>query len=91
MDDVKRIQELIEMHCSFRMDGCDCVDMKEKCSACLARHLVGHGVTVQKKGKWVEDKDLCTITCPECGNLWCIMDNDTETFDYCPRCGAKLA
>lgn len=46
MDDVKRIQELLEMHCSFRMDGCDCVDMKEKCSACLARHLVGHGVTI---------------------------------------------
>lgn len=50
MDEVKRIQELLEMHCSFRMDGCDCVDMKEKCSACLARHLVGHGVTVKAEG-----------------------------------------
>lgn len=41
-------------------------------------------------GRWIEDSDLCTITCSECGKLWCILDNDTDTFNYCPNCGAKM-
>ena len=52
-----------------------------------------------KRGRWVtypqyllydgtygEDK----IVCSECGSEWNILDNDTDTFDYCPHCGAKM-
>ena len=30
------------------------------------------------------------IVCSECHSIWSIIDNDTERFDYCPACGAKM-
>ena len=30
------------------------------------------------------------IACGACHHVWSIMDNDTDTFDYCPHCGAKM-
>lgn len=30
------------------------------------------------------------IVCSNCKSVWSIIDNDTERFDYCPACGAKL-
>ena len=43
------------------------------------------------KGKWIESHEVFDyITCSECLKTWCVEDNDTETFKYCPRCGAKM-
>ena len=41
-------------------------------------------------GRWVEDTAYCNIACTECGHMWNIIDNCTETFNYCPNCGAKM-
>ena len=30
------------------------------------------------------------IVCSACRSVWNIIDNDTERFDYCPACGAKM-
>jgi len=30
------------------------------------------------------------IVCSECHSVWNIIDNDTERFDYCPNCGARM-
>ena len=30
------------------------------------------------------------IVCSNCKSVWSIIDNDTERFDYCPTCGAKM-
>jgi hypothetical protein len=41
------------------------------------------------RAEWEEDAD--DIACPVCKNHWNKCDNDTETFDRCPRCGAVLS
>ena len=40
------------------------------------------------RGEWVEHDDECE--CPVCGEMWNYCDNDTERFDFCPKCGARL-
>lgn len=40
------------------------------------------------RGKWIEHDDECE--CPVCGETWNYCDNDTERFDCCPKCGARL-
>ncbi len=54
-------------------------EMKARWSAEPVRH-----------GRWIVEEWINTIFCSECGNSWHIMDNDTETFNYCPNCGAKM-
>lgn len=39
-------------------------------------------------GKWKQDGD--DIICSECGHAFNVIDNCTELFDYCPKCGAKM-
>jgi hypothetical protein len=44
-------------------------------------------------GRWEQigyDKAMDRITCSCCLEYWNIEDNDTETFNYCPNCGAKM-
>lgn len=43
-----------------------------------------------RHGHWIVEEWINTIFCSECGNSWHIMDNDTETFNYCPNCGARM-
>ena len=46
----------------------------------LADHLIAHGVTVQKHGRWLLDG-----RCSEC------LENPLTTHKtYCPSCGAKM-
>ena len=40
------------------------------------------------RGEWVEHED--EMECPQCGYFWNYCDNDTERFNYCPNCGAKM-
>ena len=41
-------------------------------------------------GRWIEDVATDMIACTECGHAWNIIDNCTETFNYCPNCGACM-
>ena len=46
----------------------------------VASHLIAHGVTVQKHGRWLLDG-----RCSEC------LENPLTTHKtYCPSCGAKM-
>ena len=56
------------------------------------RSLIDKMPTVDavRHGHWKVEEWINTIFCSECGNSWHIMDNDTETFNYCPNCGARM-
>ena len=44
-----------------------------------------------RHGRWIETHEVLDyIKCSECGKDWCTVANDTETFNYCPNCGAKM-
>ena len=52
-----------------------------------------------KRGEWVEyPYCLCyegalteeDIACSSCGAVFNVIDNCTETFKYCPNCGADM-
>lgn len=44
-----------------------------------------------RHGHWEEIHEVFDyIKCSECGGAWCTEDNDTDTFNYCPNCGAKM-
>ena len=77
----------------------DDVEMDGALYACLGavddvRFLVDSQPTVDAvevvHGKWVEDTAYDTIACTECGHMWNTIDNCTETFNYCPNCGADM-
>ena len=53
----------------------------------------------RKKGEWVEYPDCLRyegayaddqIVCSECHHVFSILDNCTEEFDFCPKCGADM-
>lgn len=59
----------------------------------------GLGIQTRHYGVWVEYPECLRyggaiskdhIACSICGHVWSILDNDTETFEYCPNCGACM-
>lgn len=43
-----------------------------------------------RHGEWEFVQIDDCIICSECKNSWNVIDNCTETFNYCPICGAKM-
>ena len=41
-------------------------------------------------GRWEEASDGDGIVCPFCRTDFCTIIYDTEYFNYCPNCGAKM-
>ena len=41
-------------------------------------------------GRWEEASDGDGIVCPFCRTDFCTIIYDTEYFNYCPSCGAKM-
>lgn len=77
----KRIEEL----------SLDCEMFQQKCMELEAQ--------MPKEGEWIEYPDCLRyegayndtfIACNQCGHVWSTIDNCTETFDYCPNCGARM-
>ena len=47
-------------------------------------------VTPVRHGRWEEASDGEGIVCPFCRTDFCTIIYDTEYFNYCPNCGAKM-
>lgn len=52
-----------------------------------------------RHGRWIEYPECLRfenaysddhIVCSECHKVFSVLDNCTETFNYCPNCGAKM-
>lgn len=43
-----------------------------------------------RHGRWEEADDGDGVVCSLCGTDFCTLINDTDTFLYCPNCGAKM-
>ncbi len=43
-----------------------------------------------RHGRWGEASDGDGIVCPGCGTDFCTIINETEKFDFCPKCGCKM-
>ena len=43
-----------------------------------------------RHGQWEEASDGDGIVCPFCRTDFCTIIYDTEYFNYCPNCGAKM-
>ena len=43
-----------------------------------------------RHGRWEEASDGDGIVCPFCRTDFCTIIYDTECFNYCPNCGAKM-
>lgn len=46
--------------------------------------------SLRPHGKWVKADDDDGIVCSCCGVDFCTLTNETEHFDFCPGCGAKM-
>lgn len=78
---------------------CDCCSLQqqEMCKndpVCATALVIAEYPTVDAvevvHGQWIEEEIYDKIICDVCGHEWNIFDNDTETFNYCPNCGAKM-
>ena len=69
----------------------------------LINYLITSAPTIEaedvRRGKWIEYPECLAydgafgddhIVCSECHHVWSILDNDAETFNYCPNCGARM-
>ena len=43
-----------------------------------------------RHGRWEEASDGDGIVCPFCRTDFCTIIYDTEYFNHCPNCGAKM-
>lgn len=64
----------------------------EEGSFCYVEDIINGQPTVDaepvRHERWIENDDECE--CPLCGKAWDYFDNCTETFNFCPNCGAKM-
>ena len=62
-----------------REDAADCI-----------RYMDADDVAPVRHGRWEEASDGDGIVCPFCRTDFCTIIYDTEHFNYCPNCGAKM-
>lgn len=49
--------------------------------------------TIHEKGGIVDENTpyfVDDIACPECLEMFSVIDNETERFKFCPNCGARM-
>lgn len=90
-----RLIDADELKKNFQDDLCfgiacaDCSMQNE--GFCRAERWIDIQPTIEPitQGTWIEyDNSHCE--CPFCHSEWSYFDNETERFDYCPNCGARL-
>jgi len=56
-----------------------------------ALEIIAAGTIEEKpESHWLLADDGDGVVCPNCGTDFCILTNDTDNFDFCPKCGKKL-
>lgn len=56
----------------------------------IADHLIANGVTIQKRGRWLQEGNAVYMwrhNCSLCGDP---VYNKIKPYNYCPSCGAKM-
>ena len=69
-----------------------------RCRACWVDDMLDEvdcfqtaaNVAPVRHGRWKEASDGDGIVCPFCRTDFCTIIYDTEYFNYCPNCGAKM-
>ena len=61
----------------------------EKFEAAILK-IQADDVAPVRHGQWEEASDGDGIVCPFCRTDFCTIIYDTEHFNYCPNCGAKM-
>lgn len=57
----------------------------------IALYILDVIITVKlKSGRWEEACDGDGVVCSVCKEDFCTMIHDTNRFNYCPNCGAKM-
>ena len=71
---------------------CDTPDINLSCEKFEAAILKIQAADVApvRHGRWEEASDGDGIVCPSCRTDFCTIIYDTEHFNYCPNCGAKM-
>ena len=86
------IEEIREERCY------NCRNFKDmKCDYCrtadyiyMIEDMPAVDVAPVRHGQWEEASDGDGIVCPFCRTDFCTIIYDTEYFNYCPNCGAKM-
>ena len=86
------IEEIREERCY------NCRNFKDmKCDYCstadyiyMIEDMPAADVAPVRHGRWEEASDGDGIACPFCRTDFCTIIYDTEYFNYCPNCGAKM-
>ena len=86
------IEEIREERCY------NCRNFKDmKCDYCgtadyiyMIEDMPTADVAPVRHGQWEEASDGDGIVCPFCRTDFCTIIYDTEYFNYCPNCGAKM-
>ena len=93
LDDIKRMDnELLTVQYIKREEAL----MKLMQDGCSAKNLQSISdmpaadVAPVTHGRWEEASDGDGIVCPFCRTDFCTIIYDTEYFNYCPNCGAKM-
>ena len=73
-DAIKALQEADPF--LFEYDGCE--------------EVIKAIPSAENKGEWIESDFFGDIECSNCGAEWDCCDNDTERFNFCPNCGARM-
>lgn len=86
------IEEIREERCY------NCRNFKDmKCDYCgtadyiyMIEDMPAADIAPVRHGRWEEASDGDGIVCPFCRTNFCTIIYDTEYFNYCPNCGAKM-
>ena len=65
-------------------DGCSAKNLQS------ISDMPAANVASVRHGRWEEASDGDGIVCPFCRTDFCTIIYDTEYFNYCPNCGAKM-
>lgn len=63
---------------------------EETPSADVRENVHGEWVEYPESLKYEKAYSNDQIVCSECGEVFSVIDNDTERFYFCPNCGADM-